>query len=55
MSQNLLLTEEQKELFEMIRDFAENEVKPVVAECDANDTLPMDVYAKAFEMGLAAE
>jgi len=52
MSQNLLLTEEQKELFEMIRDFAENEVKPVVAECDANDTLPMDAYAKAFEMGL---
>ena len=49
---NMLLTEEQKELIAMIKDFAENEVKPVSAECDTTDELPMEVYAKAMEMGL---
>lgn len=45
------LSEEGKELVKLAKDFAEKELAPVVAECDRKGELPMDVYAKAFEIG----
>ena len=45
------LNEEGKELVRLARSFAEKELAPVVAECDRKGELPMDVYAKAFEIG----
>ncbi|MBR2743489.1 MAG: acyl-CoA dehydrogenase family protein [Clostridia bacterium] len=51
-SQDLLISEEQKELVALIKDFAEKKVKPVVEQCDRDDTLPMEVYEEAMEMGL---
>ncbi len=49
---NNLLTQEQLEIVQMVRDFAQNEVAPIMAEADKNGEIPMDVYKKAFEMGL---
>ena len=49
---DLLLTNEQKELLEMVKDFGEKEVAPIALEYDKKGELPMDVYKKAFEMGL---
>ena len=49
---NQLLTSDQLELLEMVRDFAQNEVAPVATEFDKKGELPMDVYRKAFDMGL---
>lgn len=51
-SQDLLITEEQKELVALVKEFAETKVKPVVEQCDRDDTLPMEVYEQAMEMGL---
>lgn len=45
------LNEEGKELVRLARSFAEKELAPIVAECDRKGELPMDVYAKAFEIG----
>ena len=45
------LNEEGKELVRLARSFAEKELAPVVAECDRKGELPMDVYAKALEIG----
>lgn len=49
---NQLLTEEQKDLLQLVKDFGENEVKPIAAECDQKGTFPWEVYKKAFEIGL---
>ena len=51
---NYILSEEQIELVEMITEFGEKEVQPISLECDHNGKMPMDVYKKAFEMGLHA-
>ena len=51
-SQDLLISEEQKELVALVKEFAEKKVKPVVEQCDRDDTLPMEVYEEAMEMGL---
>jgi short-chain 2-methylacyl-CoA dehydrogenase len=48
----LQLTEEERELAAMIRDFAENVVGPVSYEADRTHTLPLDVVAQMGEMGL---
>ena len=37
-----LLTDEERELQLMVRDFMNKEVKPVVAECDEKSEVPMD-------------
>ena len=44
--------EEHKELQEMYRDFAENEVKPLAAEIDKTERFPEETVAKMAEMGL---
>jgi acyl-CoA dehydrogenase len=46
------LTEEQKALRQLAREFAEKEIRPKAAEYDENSTHPVDVIAKAFDVGL---
>jgi acyl-CoA dehydrogenase len=46
------LTEEQKELRALARTFAEREIRPHEAECDADMRHPADVIRKAHEVGL---
>ena len=46
------LTEEQKMLQSMVRDFAMNEVEPVAAEIDRSDEFPHDLMKRFKEMDL---
>lgn len=46
------LTEEQEMLRDMVRDFAENEVKPGARERDKHEKFPDDLKEKAAEIGL---
>src|SRR5215204_6920203 len=46
------LTEEQKGLRALAREFAEKEIRPKAAEYDEHATHPADVIAKAHEIGL---
>ena len=46
------LTEEQRELRRLAREFAEKEIRPRAAEYDEQQTHPADVVAKAHEVGL---
>src|SRR3712207_9052003 len=46
------LTDEQKALRELAREFATNEIRPKAAEYDERSTHPADVIAKAHEVGL---
>ncbi len=45
------LTDEQKALQEMAREFAENEMRPNAAKYDKGDEFPEDIYKKAFDVG----
>ena len=46
------LTDEQKALRDLAREFAEKEIRPKEAECDERMRHPADVIAKAHEVGL---
>src|ERR671919_2970713 len=46
------LTDEQKALRGLAREFAEKEIRPRAAEYDEQQTHPADVIAKAHELGL---
>jgi acyl-CoA dehydrogenase len=46
------LSEEQKALRALAREFAEKEIRPKAAEYDEHQTHPADVIAKAHELGL---
>jgi len=46
------LTDEQRRLRELAREFAENEIRPVEHEHDVQMRHPVDVIAKAHEVGL---
>jgi acyl-CoA dehydrogenase len=46
------LTDDQKALRELAREFAEKEIRPKAAEYDEHSTHPADVVAKAHELGL---
>src|ERR687883_195698 len=46
------LTDEQKALRALAREFAEKEIRPVAAAYDEHSTHPADVIAKAHEIGL---
>jgi acyl-CoA dehydrogenase len=46
------LTDEQKELRALAREFAEKEIRPKAAEYDEHSTHPADIIAKAHELGL---
>ncbi len=49
---DLSLSEEQRALQELAREFARNEIEPVAAEHDRTGEFAMDVYRKAFGIGL---
>ncbi len=51
-STDMFLTEEQKMVREMVRDFAEKEIKPIAAEIDINERFPDETIAKMAEIGL---
>ncbi len=46
------LTDEQRELRALAREFAEKEIRPKAAEYDEHQTHPADIIAKAHEVGL---
>src|SRR6187401_3539754 len=46
------LSDEQRELRALAREFAEKEIRPKSAEYDEHSTHPADVIAKAHEVGL---
>jgi acyl-CoA dehydrogenase len=46
------LTDEQRELRSLAREFAEKEIRPKAAEYDEHQIHPVDVVAKAHELGL---
>jgi alkylation response protein AidB-like acyl-CoA dehydrogenase len=48
------LTEEQKMLQQLVRDFANSEVKPIAKELDETGRFPHETFRKAAELGLTA-
>src|SRR5918992_2274155 len=46
------LTEEQRALRDLAREFAEKEIRPKAAEYDEHSTHPADIIEKAHEVGL---
>lgn len=48
----LLYTEEQKELIDLVRTMAENEIKPYVKEADIAGECPRELYDWGFKLGL---
>jgi alkylation response protein AidB-like acyl-CoA dehydrogenase len=48
------LTDEQKQLREEVRRFADNEIRPIASEHDREESYPYEVVEKAAEMGLIA-
>jgi len=51
---NFALTEEQEMLQRTVREFAENEVKPLAREIDETGHFPRETFRKAAELGLTA-
>jgi acyl-CoA dehydrogenase len=47
------LTDEQKQLQALAREFAQKEIMPIAAEYDRREEYPAQVLEKAFEIGLA--
>ncbi len=47
-----VLTDEQRELQELVREFALKELKPYVKEFDVTGEFPLEILKKAFDMGL---
>ncbi len=46
------LTEDQRMIQEMVRDFANQEVAPIAAEIDENHRFPLETWKKIVELGL---
>jgi short/branched chain acyl-CoA dehydrogenase len=49
---NFDLTDEQQSIRRLVRDFAQNEVKPVAEELDREKRFPYEIVAKLGELGL---
>ena len=49
---NLEFNEEQMMLRDMVRDFAENEIKPIAAKIDESGEFPLETVKKMGELGL---
>jgi len=49
---DLKFTEEQNLLRDMVRDFANNELKPIAAEIDEKEEVPIEIIKKIGELGL---
>ncbi len=48
----LVFTEEQNMLRDMVRDFANNELKPIAAKIDEDEAIPAETIRKIGELGL---
>jgi alkylation response protein AidB-like acyl-CoA dehydrogenase len=48
----LKFTEEQQMLRDMVRDFAQNELKPIAAKIDQEEKIPDDIIKKLGELGI---
>jgi len=46
------LTDEQRQIVELVRDFSKNEIMPRAAQIDRDDTFPRDLWAKMAQLGL---
>src|SRR5690554_3399509 len=46
-----ILTPEQEDLRDLIKEFMENEVKPHIKECDEEGIFPVELYRRGFELG----
>jgi len=49
---DLQFTEEQNLLRDMVRDFANNELKPIASEIDDKEEIPTEIINKIGELGL---
>ena len=49
-----VLTDEQRDLQAIAKEFADKEIRPVSAEWDVIGDTPMDLYKKAAKMGFTA-
>ena len=49
---SLIYTTEQKELISLVKEMAENEIKPYVQELDEKGECPRELFKYAFDMGL---
>lgn len=49
---SLMYTNEQKELIALVKEMAENEIKPYVQEADEKGECPRELFKWAFDMGL---
>jgi alkylation response protein AidB-like acyl-CoA dehydrogenase len=49
---SLMYTNEQKELIALVKEMAENEIKPFVQEADEKGECPRELFKWAFDMGL---
>ena len=49
---NLFFTNEHKMIKEMVREFAESEVKPVARQLDKNSEFPKNLVKRMGELGL---
>jgi alkylation response protein AidB-like acyl-CoA dehydrogenase len=47
-----MLTEEQKELIALVKEMAENEIKPFVKEADTKGECPPELYEWGYKIGL---
>ena len=54
MNTQYFLTEDQISIQELVRDFAQKELAPVVQECDEKSRFPLEVYKKIAELGVNA-
>ncbi len=46
------LSDEQKQLRDLAKEFTDNEIRPVAAACDKNSEFPTDLFRTAWEIGL---
>ena len=49
-----ILTDEQRDLQALAKEFADKEIRPLSAEYDLKGETPMDLYQKAAAMGFTA-
>ncbi|HSH24868.1 MAG TPA: acyl-CoA dehydrogenase family protein, partial [Massilibacterium sp.] len=49
---NLVFTEEQQMMRKMVRDFAQNEIAPMIDTMEETDEFPMEIIKKMSELGL---
>jgi alkylation response protein AidB-like acyl-CoA dehydrogenase len=48
------LDEDQKQIQDMMRKFAEKELRPIARDCDEKDELPAELLEKVWELGFCA-